>query len=275
MYAMKLKCSEYLQCDPENQESYARDGELEFIRCNSCGLIWRSPASVHITKAYDADYFSSKSYLRNRKHKITKSGWFIDMALQVFPGAKSLLEVGCSVGNTLEAAKIRNLHHLGIDVSRYAVDYCRSCGLNAEVKSLDTLLDEDQRFDIIYMQHVLEHFEDPFATIRQCHHLLNPQGILIILIPNAHYGRAEQQRGRHRFYSLTGVGAEHYVYFSYASLEKVLEVMGFEVLQKNYPLLVKTNPSVGFFLNRVFRKSMGLFNADQELIVLARKTKIC
>lgn len=264
-------CTHYLQCDPRGITSYSQDGALEFVRCNTCGLIWRSAESVHITKEYGENYFSSKNYLRNRKHKITKSGWFIDMALQFFPGAGSLLEVGCSVGNTLEAAKRRNLDHLGIDVSQYAVDHCRSCGLNAEVRSLESLLEDQLKFDIIYMQHVLEHFPDPFQTVGQCHQLLNPGGILVIIVPNSDYRRAQEQRGQHRFYSMKGVGPEHFVYFNYSSLEILLRKEGFKVVQKNYPLWVKNNISPEFFVNRIFRSSLTLFGADQEIVLLAMK----
>jgi predicted SAM-dependent methyltransferase len=196
------------------------------------------------------------------------------MALQFFPAAGSLLEIGCSVGNTLEAARLRKLSHLGTDVSQYAVEYCRSCGLNAEVRSLESLVDEQQQFDIVYMQHVLEHFRDPFQTIHHCYQLLNPGGVLIIIVPNSEYSRAEKQRGRHRFYSMKGVGPEHYVYFNYRSLEKVLEHEGFEVVQKNYPIRLKTNHSLSFFLNRIFRRSLRLFGADQEIVVLARKMSV-
>lgn len=268
---MELKCTKYLHCDPYKQVSYSRDGDLEFIQCTSCGLIWRSPESVYMTKTYEEDYFYSKNYLKNRRHKIIKSGWFIDMALNINPSAGSLLEVGCSVGNTLEAARDRNLQHLGTDVSRYAVEYCRSCGLNAETKSLDELLADSLKFDIVYMQHVLEHFEDPFETLEKCHRLLNPEGILIIIVPNSDYRNAGQGRSRHRFYNQKGVGSEHFVYFNYASVESVLAWAGFRVMQKNYPILVTGSYSPSFLLNRLFRRSLSWVNADQEIIVIAQK----
>ncbi len=267
---MMLKCAKYLKCDPASQELYSRDNELEFIRCNDCGLIWRSPGSWELTKKYEEDYFSSKNYLKNRNHKITKSGWFLDMALTFLPGASSLLEVGCSVGNTLEAARQRNIQHLGLDISNYAVDFCRSHGLNAETWSLAELAVEGLKFDMIFMQHVLEHFEDPFETLELCRQLLNPGGLVIIIVPNSEYSRADKKRGKHRFYSMGGVGSEHFVYFNYHSIEKVLNFSGFQVLQKNYPLFVAGNASPEFFLNRLFRSSLTCFKADQEIVVIAQ-----
>lgn len=268
---MDLKCVRYLQCSPAAPESYSRDGGLEYIRCPQCGLIWRSPGSWALSKAYGEDYFSSKNYLKNRNHKIKKSGWMIDMALVFNPAASSLLEVGCSVGNTLEAARHRKLSHLGIDVSQYAVDYCTSQGLHSKTSTLKELIDDGQQFDIIFMQHVLEHFEDPFETLEMCRKLLNEKGLIVIIVPNSEYRSAEKKRGKHRFYSLNGVGAEHYVYFSYSSLEKVLTYSGFRLLQKNYPTFVKGHYAPEFFLNRVFRSGLSFFKADQELVVIAQK----
>jgi SAM-dependent methyltransferase len=268
---MNLQCTRHFHCNQDSQESYALDGKLEYIKCKQCGLIWRSPGSWSLTKAYGEEYFTSKNYLKNRKHKITKSGWILDMALIFRSDAASLLEVGCSVGNTLEAARNRKLQHLGIDISRYAVDFCRSQGLNAETKTLSELKDEGHRFDIIFMQHVLEHFEDPFETLGICRSLLNDNGLIIIIVPNSDYRSAEKKRGKHRFYSLNGVGSEHFVYFNYPSLGKVLDYCGFRVLQENYPLWVKGNYNPEFFANRLFRSGLSVFRADQELVVIAQK----
>jgi 2-polyprenyl-3-methyl-5-hydroxy-6-metoxy-1,4-benzoquinol methylase len=266
---MALRCSSYLQCNPLNLAAYSRDGELEFIRCIDCGLIWRSPDSLHISKEYNEAYFAFKKYAGNRKHKIKKSGWLLDIALSFNPGVQNILEVGCSLGNTLEAARIRNLNSLGIDISTYAVQYCRQRGLKAENKSLEELHAEGLRFDLVFMQHVLEHFKDPFRILSLCKSLLNQDGLLLILVPNSRFGKAVRQRGMHRFYSQKGVGTEHFVYFDYDSLSKVLESQNFKVLQLNYPFKVKGAFSLEFFLNRIFRRALSLFDADQELLVVA------
>lgn len=268
---MTLKCTGYLGCDPATQEPYAEDGKLRFMRCRSCGLIWRDPESMHLVREYDHAYFDSKNYLKNRDHKIRKSGWLIDLARAFHPGVNCLLEVGCSLGNTLEAARERGIAHLGTDVSPFATEYCRSRGLRAETLSLEEVYARGERFDLIFMQHVLEHFEDPFQTLDLCGKLLLPGGLLLIVVPNARYGRAEKGRQRHRFYSRQGVGMEHYVYFDYSSLNRVLRKTGFEVVRRNYPLLVRGFYSVPFLLNRLFRRSLTLFHADQEIVVVARK----
>lgn len=271
---MALKCSEYLHCPVDRQEHYAGDGKLSFRKCNSCGLIWRSPDSEDITKEYGEDYFTAKNYLKNRAHKIRKSRGLINIALDTNPEIKSLLEVGCSLGNTLEAARAMNIEHLGLDVSRFAVDFCLSKGLNADNKPLEELAREGKRFDLLFMQHVLEHFPDPFRTLMTCWELLNPNGLLLIMVPNSLYRSAARKRENHRFYKLSGVGSEHFVYFNYDSLERVLAFCGFRIALKNYPWRVKSEDNLPFFLNRVFRRMLTFFRHDQEILVIGERTPL-
>ena len=266
-----LPCNANLHCNPENQQVYSKSGDLCFIRCTDCGLIWRSPDSMRIRRNYDENYFISKKYDRNRKHKIQKSKWLIQISLGFHPDGKCLFEIGCSVGNTLEAAKDFGIAHLGIDVSHYAVEYCIGRGLNASNKTVGEVLGSGIYYDFIFMQHILEHFHDPFELLKQCYNLLSKDGIILIMVPNSKLLQASIKLGKHRFYSLNGVGPEHYVYFDYKSLTEVLSATGFSLLQKNYPLFVRKPDSIKFFFSRISRRFLSLLNCDQEILVIARK----
>lgn len=264
-------CTHYLKCNPDHQTIYSTDQNLKFIKCNDCGLIWRSPDSMDLQKEYDQSYFTSKNYTKNKEHKIKKSEWLIRIAQHHHPNIESLFEVGSSIGNTLQAAKNLNIHHLGIDVSDFAVNYCKENGLNAEKQIMEQVLNNGNCFDLIFMQHVLEHFPNPFETLSLCHQLLKKNGLILILVPNSDYKRAHKKRGKHRFYSLQGVGKEHFVYFNYKSISKVLAHTNFEVIQQNYPLFLKKHDTPAFFLNRFFRKNLSLWGGDQELFLIAKK----
>ena len=264
-------CRNYLGCAPDHLRKYAQDQRLVYNQCQDCGIIWRDEASFDLEQPYDQHYFDSKNYQKNRAHKVAKSGWLLDLARHFNPQISRLLEIGCSLGNTLEAAKKRNLWHLGIDVSEFAVEYCRQHQLNASNESLPELIQQQQQYDLILMQHVLEHFKDPFEVLSQCHQLLTAKGMVLILIPNADYGRAKRLRERHKFYSRAGVGIEHYVYFNYQNLPLALQACGFKVITKNYPLKLLKYDSFTFLCNRWGRRFLSLMGADQELVVLAQK----
>jgi 2-polyprenyl-3-methyl-5-hydroxy-6-metoxy-1,4-benzoquinol methylase len=265
------KCLNQLGCDENNFTKYAKDGYLEFEKCSDCDIIWRTNDSISISKDYNQEYFDSKKYDNNRKHKVKKSGWLIDLANLHHKNINSILEIGCSIGYTLEAAKKRRIKHLGIDISKFAVDYCNKLGLNAQNATFEELKQEDTKYDLIFKQHVLEHFKDPFKVLQDCHHLLNKDGLILIMVPNSNYNRAVKRREKHRFYSMTGVGAEHYIYFNYSTLKNILHSTGFKVLQQNYPIFAGNHFSIIFFINRLFRRGLKIFNADQELLVIAQK----
>jgi len=267
------KCKEQLGCSGKNISRYSQDGELGFDLCGDCGIIWRSEDSFQISKSYEQVYFDSKKYGKKRKHKVKKSGWLIDMSRLHRQKVDTLLEIGCSIGYTLEAAKNRNIQHLGIDISNYAIETCKKLGLNAQNLSLDDLKQNDYKYDLIFMQHVLEHFEDPYLTLKDCYDLLEDNGLIQILVPNSKYNRAVKYNSKHRFYSMNGVGPEHYVYFNYSNLKQLLNEAGFEVVQENYPIFTKRFFSFEFFLNRIFRRLLSVFNSDQEILVIARKIK--
>jgi len=226
---------------------------------------------MNLQKEYDKNYFTSKNYTKNKAHKIKKSEWLIRIAQNHHPKIESLFEVGCSIGNTLQAAKNLNMNHLGTDVSDFAVNYCQENGLNAEKLTIEQVIDSGKRFDLIFMQHVLEHFPNPFETLTLCHQLLNKDGLILILVPNSEYKRSHAKREKHRFYSRQGVGTEHFVYFNYASISKVLAKTNFEVIQQNYPLFLKKYDNPEFFLNRFFRKNLSLWGGDQEIFLIAKK----
>lgn len=266
-----IDCPHHLHCGTDHTKEYSRDGNLVFVQCEDCGIVSRSSDSMSITSEYEENYFDSKKYLNRRKHKIEKSEWLIRIALDFNSEISNLLEVGCSIGNTLEAAKRVGIKHMGIDISQFAVDYCKKNGLNAEKLTLENLLEDKNLYDLIFMQHVLEHFPDPFDVLEKCYRLLNKNGLLLILVPNLKYRRAVKGRENHRFYSQSGVGAEHYVYFNYKNLSDSLNVKGFDVVQQNYPALMKKRDTLIFFMNRIYRKSLSLFNLDQEILVISRK----
>jgi SAM-dependent methyltransferase len=266
-----LYCTKYLGCNPNNQFLYSADQSLKFIMCADCGLIWRAPESMNLQKEYDKNYFASKNYTKNRKHKIQKSEWLIRIAQGHHPKIESLFEVGSSIGNTLQAAKNLNIDHLGTDISDFAVKYCKETGLNAEKLTIEQVINSGNRFDLIFMQHVLEHFPNPFETLTLCHQLLNKNGLILILVPNSEYKRANKKRGKHRFYSTQGVGKEHFIYFNYDSISKVLAKTNFEIVQQNYPLFLKNHDSPEFFLNRFFRRNLTLWGGDQEIFLIAKK----
>lgn len=81
-----------------------------------------------------------------------------------------VLEVACGSG----AAMIRLINEFGLkditgtDIDEVAVKVCKEKGLNVVQANIESLPFDNDSFDAIYGQFILEHIENPVIAIREC-----------------------------------------------------------------------------------------------------------
>lgn len=199
-------------------------GCWNLVRCTNpdCGFVWIDPMpnAETLAKAYETYYTHTSNsdasrvrrlYLRARNSYIERRfgypakepAWWVRvvgtlmallphrrigmdamaMWLPSQPDGK-LLEIGCGNGDRLAL-----LRELGWKISGIEPD--AEAARLASARELDVLAGTLQpgtlpaaSFDAILMSHVIEHLPDPQETIRECHRLLRPDGMLIMLTPN-------------------------------------------------------------------------------------------
>lgn len=119
----------------------------------------------------------------------------IDSQYRNLPKKGSVLDVGCGNGEFIARLKSCGWDACGIDIDANAVAKARSAGVEAQVGGLELFAGQSERFDSITMHHVIEHFHDPVAALRDCYRLLKPGGVLWMATPNidsyghAHFGK--------------------------------------------------------------------------------------
>lgn len=212
-------------CAQPRGEPFVRH-EAAWVRCG-CGLIYKStePAAAGACSGYGEAYF--ETYRRRRRHRIAKARTQILDALEhTEPGP--ILDVGCSLGYALEAARSLGLDACGVDVSEHAVAACRALGFNARTGSLAALPFADRAFSIVVMKHVLEHTPSPRRALAEVSRVLRPGGVVFIAVPNADYFKAVRSPQTSRFFRGEG-GRAHYVYYTAATLGRLLEEEGLRV----------------------------------------------
>lgn len=99
------------------------------------------------------------------------------------PGTR-LLDVGCGNGAFLLRARGIGISVQGCEPDPLAVETCKTEGLdviqgNAFANELD-----HSRFDVITLNHVIEHVEHPMLLLQRLNSLLAPHGMLWIALPN-------------------------------------------------------------------------------------------
>jgi 2-polyprenyl-3-methyl-5-hydroxy-6-metoxy-1,4-benzoquinol methylase len=144
--------------------------------CASCFLQYFYPPCYG-----DGDFYSR---LSGNAWYYEKDKWEYDVAVDVVlkVSPNSLLEIGCGNGFFLDKISSLAIDAEGIDINASAVATCTEKGLRVEMRNLSTITNT---YDAIVLFEVLEHMDNVrelFSLITS--RLLNPDGYLIIAVPN-------------------------------------------------------------------------------------------
>ena len=96
-----------------------------------------------------------------------------------------LVDVGCGRGEYLEWIQGLGWKVLGIEPHPTAADIAEANGMPIVRKDLFAAHLPDRSAECVSMMHVIEHFYDPLAALRECWRILEPGGRLILRTPNA------------------------------------------------------------------------------------------
>ena len=159
------------------------------VRCMTCGLVYVSPRpkrqreihSLYTNRSYSARQVShavSASRMREARWRLAR--------VEAHAAARGrLLDVGCSAGSFLLAARERGWHVRGIDVSPDAVEHAATAhGLDVRVATLDDAAFPEAAFDVVTLFECIEHLLQPSRALRAAHRLLRDGGLLVITTPN-------------------------------------------------------------------------------------------
>ncbi len=215
--------------------------ELTWVRC-TCGLVYkRSQRAMkeHAVDIGDTGFkpgAARRPYTTRTPRRVAKSRHqILDLLNHAAPGP--LLDIGCSLGYTLTAARQLGLQATGADISQRAVDACRAMGFRAERGTLESLPFEDSSFQLVVMKHVFEHTPRPREAASEVRRVLKPGGGLFIAVPDANNRKAAKHPQSSRHY-LPGVhGRQHFIDYTPATLSRLLVEEGFTVT-KTHPHLV-------------------------------------
>ena len=101
-----------------------------------------------------------------------------------FLKCRNVLDIGCGRGEFLELLSENAIEAKGIDIDPNMISYCRSKGLNVEMKDAISYLStlEDKALDGIFLDQVVEHLEPEYLVklLDICHKKLN-YGYFIII----------------------------------------------------------------------------------------------
>ena len=110
------------------------------------------------------------------------------------PGGGTLLDVGCGDGSFLELAHNCGWNVTGIDFDPEAVANASKRGLAVYQGGIELFEGKSELYDVITLNHVIEHVHAPCSVLKSCYRILKPGGQIWIETPNINsYGHKRFQ----------------------------------------------------------------------------------
>lgn len=162
-------------------------------RCLSCGFkfINPRPANNEIGKYYQSEQYishnSSRFNLLSFTYRIAR--YFTIRGkyrlIKTSSNGTKLLDIGCGTGEVIKYCKEHGFTVQGVEPTKSAREFAiEKNGLDVKA-SLEEVSLIPTRYNCITLWHVLEHIHDLNSTLTLVKSLLDPEGALIIAVPNS------------------------------------------------------------------------------------------
>ncbi len=160
------------------------DENLKVYQCLSCGLVFLSRSAL-------ADEFYEQSGMHGSEPQpvdewLRETDWDDERRFRLLSHQmtnRDILDYGCGAGGYLIKARTKARCVMGIELEERLHEHFKKNGLSV-FKSISEL-PPSQRFDLITAFHVIEHLQDPAATLKQLASKLKEGGGIVIEVPSS------------------------------------------------------------------------------------------
>ena len=199
------------------------------VRCNNCSHVFCSPLPKDMYKYYED--VVDKNYLpQDVDRKYTARTILTEISKYKKKG--EILDIGCATGDFLEVAQDFGYNATGLELSKWSVAIAQKKGLKIYCESIEAHAKRfTQKYDLVTLWGVIEHFEKPREELEYINKLLKPKGIVVLWTGDVD-SVTSRLMGRNWWYWL----GQHIQYFTRASLKLLGEETGFrQIFSKTYP----------------------------------------
>jgi 2-polyprenyl-3-methyl-5-hydroxy-6-metoxy-1,4-benzoquinol methylase len=181
-------------CGADDEALELEKDHMRIVRCRQCDLVFVNPTfdETHYKQVYASQAYQDivrDLGIKSHEYRVNRFGTervrIMSEHLRAGNGgAPRYLDVGCSTGFVVEAARDKGWEAIGIDLNPSAIEFGRTRGLDLRAVALEDAGFAPGSFDAVSLFDVLEHLLDPRRTLRVCAELLAPGGILFLYVPN-------------------------------------------------------------------------------------------
>ncbi len=225
------------------------DEKLDFLydiagqvidQCSTCTLVFLNPQpacpdEILYAEPYYRGCCTAKAWGQENvldpariERRLESCRGVLEVLEETLGGKGRVLDLGCGPGFLLKAAHEAGWDAAGADISSFAAEYAREQFGIREVRTgpLEAVEFQPASFDVVTLQHVIEHFRDPLTMVGRIRAWLRPEGLLWIETPDIDSGQARREEARWAHIKVP----EHLFYFNERTLRRLLTDHGFEVL---------------------------------------------
>lgn len=192
----KVKCA---VCKNDNTFPLSNKGQFDLpvnvVLCKDCGLGYLNPRwdnqSYMNFYATDYDKYYRVPVKNDNPENYAKNPIIrrLDKQKLIDSNVKNILDIGSGEGENLRdlGRYFKGSKLYAIEPSPTAQDCLRKLNINILGSDINEQWEKNgiQKFDLIIMRHVLEHFLDPVAVLNKVNEVLSPNGIVYIAVPNS------------------------------------------------------------------------------------------
>lgn len=215
---------------PQQKEEFA------FSECRDCQIVFLSerPPKSEISQYYRRNYqpYEAKYNYLTELFLKWRAKQEIELFKKINKDIKDVLEIGCSWGRYLKELRDSGGFNVqGVEISKEMAQKGREqFGLDIKTGELTDFNFPYESFDLIVMNHVLEHLYNPKDTLQEIFKILRPGGILMIKTPNF----TSLEKKIFGKYWIIYEAPRHLFLFSADSLKNFMEKFGFKQVKLIY-----------------------------------------
>ena len=208
--------------------------DFNLVQCQQCGLLFiaPTPSAETLSKFYPEAYHSRPSQIQTIIVKFLNLRKLRQIMLLKKSGL--ILDVGCGDGSFLLPFSERGWDTYGVDVSKSACNLAiKRLGRNIFNSELSDCHFPSNYFDVIILNHVVEHLSNPNETLKEISRILKNDGILVLFTPNVDSFQFKLSKEKWFHLDLP----RHLCLYNPKTLANLIDKNGFKIIARTYPLL--------------------------------------
>lgn len=209
-----------------------------YMMCEKCGIVFQDQnkkKKLDLQKYYSNEFRESMELSKMEEYyklrvkqgeKIYRNcyksmDWLVKIRNTIC--SRKVLDVGCGCGGVMEPFRRMGFYTMGVDIkSAYTTFGKNQRGAEIYEGFLEDFVKESplEKFDLIYLSHVLEHFTNPMESVIQLKKILKDNGRIYIEVPNFERPYAWREL---QFFFMYG----HEFYYTPLNLNYMMSLCGF------------------------------------------------